>query len=146
MMRKITGGCGWAERWWDWKNVCWKMQEVWSLESRYYKNKPLICWFWRRWSCGTPQAVWRRVWPSLLDSGFTLPPVICPGSSAQCGGWDSTWISSAVTSESPGHLPRHAVWELLFPGQWEELRISLFLVWPKIIERLLNIKRFYLLV
>lgn len=71
-----------------------------------------------------PQAVWRRIRPSLLDGGVPLPPIVRPGPSAECicgGGTGPEWSQPAFSSSQPsGHLQRRPVWELLLPGQWTE--------------------------
>ena len=76
--------------------------------------------------CGKLQAVRRWVWPSLLDSGIPLPPVICTGSSDKCCHRRRKWRNSAVISQPSGHLLRYPVWEFLLSGQWNKEMLNRF--------------------
>lgn len=72
------------------------------------------------WCCGQPQAVWRRLRPSILDSGVPLPSDFRPGPSAECGDrrWAGPeWSDPTIASKPSGHLPWCPVWELLLSGQ-----------------------------
>lgn len=127
------------------QGVGWKMQELWFISALVSKlleepSSTLIRaeefdWMLQRehyppWAqliscCGKPQAVRGWVGSSFLDSGVPLPPVVCPGPSAECvncGGTGPKWRNPADSSEPPGHLPRCPVWEFVLPGQWNKRR------------------------
>lgn len=118
--KRIECGEGVEGRFMKERCVGWKIQQPQSLVSKLVPAWWFWLWIWLISGCAQPQAVWRWIGLSLLDSGIPLPPVFCPGPSTERvnrRGAGPERSKPTSSSEPPGHLPWCPVWELLLPGQ-----------------------------